>query len=59
MNKSRIQSDTRLKWIEKQGQQLQDYANSVQTQIWCLQHLANDYAAENKDLRQQLEEARK
>lgn len=54
MNKSRIQSDTRLKWIEQQGQQLQDYANSVQAQIWCLQDLANQLMNENDELRDEL-----
>jgi len=46
MNKSRIESDTRLKWIESQGQKMIDYSVQVQAQIRCLQDLANQLFAE-------------
>ncbi len=49
--RSRIQSDTRLKWIEGCGEQMIQYSVSVEAQIHCLQDLANQIFAENRELR--------
>lgn len=53
---SKIHSDTRLKWIEDQGQKMKDYAHSVQVQIHCLQDLANQLMDEVDELETKLKE---
>jgi len=48
--KRKIESDTRLKWIEGCGEQMIAYSLSVETQIRCLQDLANQLFMENDEL---------
>lgn len=51
---SKIQSDTRLKWIEDQGQKMKDYAYSVESQLHHLRLLANQLMDEVDELQAKL-----